>query len=185
VLQPTYPVKTARLILRPFKKDDLTALHSFQSRPDVTRYLPWEPRTRAESAKALAEKIENTDLTEPGQKLSLAVELVETGELIGELTLLWTSAEDGCAEIKVVFHPKHHGKGYAAEATAELLRLGFEDLELHRIMGRCDARNIASASLLEGLGLRREAHRRKGGLVKGVWTDELVYAMLAVEWRRR
>jgi len=33
--------------------------------------------------------------------------------------------------------------------------------------------------------MRREAHLRENELVKGEWTDELVYAMLASEWRRR
>jgi RimJ/RimL family protein N-acetyltransferase len=185
VLQPTYPVKTARLLLRPFTKDDLTALHSFQSRPDVARYLYWEPRSRAETAKALAGKIENTTLTEPGETLSLAVELVETAELIGDLTLHWISSEHRSGEIGFVFNPKHQGHGYAAESATELLRMGFEDLGLHRIIGRCDGRNIPSASLMEGLGMRREAHLRENELVKGEWTDELVYAMLASEWRRR
>lgn len=185
MLQPTYPVKTARLILRPFTKDDLSALHSLQSRPDVTRYLHWEPRTRTETAKTLTEKIGNATLTEPGRHLSIAVELAGTAELIGDLTLDWTSAEHRNGEIGFIFHPKHHGKGYAAEAAAELLRMGFEELGLHRICGRCDARNIPSASLMEGLGMRREAHLRENELVKGEWTDELVYAMLTAEWRGR
>jgi RimJ/RimL family protein N-acetyltransferase len=185
VLQPTYPVKTARLILRRFTRDDLSALHSLQSRPDVARYLGRAPRGRADTARVLAEKIENTAMTVPGDALSIAVELIDTAELIGDLTLTLTSAEDNSGEMKVVFHPKHHGKGYAAEATAELLRLGFEEFGLHRIIGRCDGKNIASASLMEGLGMRREAHLRESELVDGVWKDELVYAMLAVEWQRR
>jgi RimJ/RimL family protein N-acetyltransferase len=185
VLQPTYPIKTARLILRPFTKNDLAAFHSVYSHPDVTRYLNWEPRTRAESAKVLAEKTENTAVAEPGQALALAVELVETGELIGDLTLHWETSEHGNGEIAIVLHPKYQGRGYAAEASAELLRLGFDGLGLHRIFGRCDGRNIASASLMEGLGMRREAHLRENELVKGEWTDELMYAMLATEWGRR
>jgi RimJ/RimL family protein N-acetyltransferase len=185
VLQPAYPVKTARLILRPFTKDDLSALHAFQSRPEVTRYLPWEPRSRVDTGKLLTEKIEHSTLTKPGESMSVAVELVETGELIGDLNLHWVSAEHSSGEISFVFHPKHYGKGYAAEATSELLRMGFEDLQLHRIYGRCDGRNIASASLMEGLGMRREAHLRENELVKGKWTDKLVYAMLVAEWRRR
>ncbi|WP_027944182.1 GNAT family N-acetyltransferase [Amycolatopsis taiwanensis] len=185
MLQPTYPVKTARLILRPFTKDDLSPLHAFQSRPEVTRYLHWEPRSRADTAKALTEKIEHSTLREPGESMSVAVELIETGELIGDLTLRWASAEHRSGELSFIFHPKHYGRGYAAEATTELLRMGFEELGLHRIFGRCDGRNIASASLMEGLGMRREAHLREDELVKGEWTDKLVYAMLAAEWRRR
>lgn len=184
MLQPAYPVKTARLILRPFTKGDLSALHAFQSRPEVTRYLECAPRSRSDTAKTLTAKIEHSTLAEPGDSMSVAVELIETGELIGDLTLSWASAEHSSGEISVVFHPKHYGKGYAAEASTELLRMGFEDLGLHRICGRCHERNIASASLMEGLGMRREAHLRENELVNGEWTDKLVYAMLATEWRR-
>lgn len=185
MLQPTYPIKTARLILRPFAKDDLSSLHAFESRPEVTRYLYWAPRSRADTAKVLTEKIEHSVLSQPGESMSVAVELIETRELIGDLTLHWASAENSSGELSFIFHPKHYGKGYAAEATSELLRMGFEELGLHRIFGRCDGRNIASASLMEGLGMRREAHLREDELVKGEWTDKLVYAMLAAEWRRR
>ena len=63
-----------------------------------------------------------------------------------------------------------------------MLRLGFEGLGLHRIIGRCDGRNAASARAMEKLGMRREAHLRENEIVKGEWTDEMVYAMLRSEW---
>ena len=52
-------------------------------------------------------------------------------------------------------------------------------------MGRCDARNKASARVMERLGLRREAHLIENECIKGEWTDELIYAMLATEWFAR
>jgi RimJ/RimL family protein N-acetyltransferase len=64
-----------------------------------------------------------------------------------------------------------------------MLRLGFDGLGLHRIVGRCDGRNTPSTRLLERLGMRREAHLVQNELVKGEWTDEVVYAMLESEWR--
>jgi RimJ/RimL family protein N-acetyltransferase len=36
---------------------------------------------------------------------------------------------------------------------------------------------------MERLGMRREAHLRENEFIKGEWTDELVYAILADEWR--
>ena len=176
MLRPTYPIKTARLLLRPFTRGDLSAFHAIHSHPDVTRYLSWEPRSRTESAGMLAGKAGQTALTEPGQSLSLAVELVGTRELIGDLTLRWSAEEHGTGEIVVLFHPRHHGRGYAAEAGTELLRLAFEEFGLSRIYGRCDRRNIASASLMEGLGLQRERTPRDD--------SELGYAMAAGEWKR-
>ncbi|WP_020660662.1 GNAT family N-acetyltransferase [Amycolatopsis benzoatilytica] len=183
MLRPDYPINTERLVLRPFKDDDLDALNSFQSRADVARYLYWGPRSRAESAAALAKRIHSSTLSEEGQLLAVAVELAETGQLIGDLNLEYLSAEHRCGEIGFVFHPDHHGKGLAREAARELLRLGFEDLGLHRVIGRCDGRNTASATLMERLGMRQEAHLRENEIVKGVWTDELVYAMLEDEWK--
>ena len=46
-------------------------------------------------------------------------------------------------------HPDHHGRGYAREAAQAALRLGFEGLDLHRIYGRCEPRNTASAALMQ------------------------------------
>jgi RimJ/RimL family protein N-acetyltransferase len=75
--------------------------------------------------------------------------------------------------------------GFATEGSILLLRLGFEVLGLHRIMGSCDARNTGSARVMERLGMRREAHFRESEIFKGEWGDELIYAMLASEWQAR
>ena len=84
-----------------------------------------------------------------------------------------------------MLHPDHHGRGYAAEGAAAMLRRGFERLGLHRIIGRCDGRNTASARGMAKLGMRREAWLRQNEMVKGEWTDEVVYAMLARDWASR
>jgi RimJ/RimL family protein N-acetyltransferase len=66
--------------------------------------------------------------------------------------------------------------------AAEMLRVGFDELGLHRVIGRLDARNAGSAAVLERLGMRREALLVDNEWVKGEWTSELVYALLAAEW---
>jgi len=185
MLRPDFPITTPRLTLRAFTPADLDELNSFQSRADVARYLYWGPRSRAESAAALAKRVHSSSLSKEGQLLAVAVELTETGQLIGDLNLEYLSSEHRQGEIGFVFHPDHHGKGFAAEAATELLRLGFEELGLHRIIGRCDGRNTASATLMERLGMRKEAHLRENEVVKGEWTDELVFAMLEDEWKAR
>src|ERR1700712_64129 len=185
MLRPDYPIKTERLILRPFALDDLDALNAFQSRADVARYLYWGPRSRAESAAALSKRVHSATLQKEGQFLAIAVELASSGKLIGDLNLEYLSSEHRSGEVGFIFHPDFHGQGLAAEAATELLRLGFEDLGLHRIIGRCDGRNTASASLMERLGMREEAHLRENEIVKGEWTDELVFGMLEDEWKAR
>ena len=185
MLHPTYPLLTDRLLLRPFRDDDLDAFHSIQRRPDVVRYLYWEPRTRDESSEMLGRRKLQVAIEKEGDGLHLAAELQTTGVMIAHFSLFYASQDHRQGEVGFVMHPDHHGHGYATEGARLMLRLGFEDLGLHRIIGRCDARNTSSARLLERLGMRREAHQIENAFIKGEWTDELEYAMLDREWATR
>jgi RimJ/RimL family protein N-acetyltransferase len=185
VLKPDYPIVTERLHLRPYTAEDFDALYAIQSRPEVARYLYWDARDRDEVRQALEAKAQCSVLGDEGGSLQLAVVLPESGTLIGDALLMWTSRQHRQGEIGYVFHPDHGGRGYATEAAEVMLRLGFEGLGLHRVVGRLDGRNTASARVLERLGMRREAHLVQNETVKGEWTDEVIYAMLEDEWRAR
>lgn len=179
--KPDYPIRTERLLLRPFTPADHAALHSWQSHPDVVRYLYGGTRTPEETAESLALKCSVTWPAKAGDHLALAVE--RDGEVIGEVVLKWHSEEHRQGEIGYIFHPDHRGRGYATEASRVVLRLAFENLGLHRVTASCDARNEASWRVMERLGMRREAHFRHNEWFKGGWGDEFVYAVLEDEWR--
>lgn len=176
------PILTERLLLRPFTSDDLDALHAMFGDPEVTRYLEHGPLTREAAGELLARITPMTGIDAQRNELRLAVELRATGHVIGDISLWRTSTEHNQGEIGFVLRPDQQGHGYAFEGARELLRIGFEEASLHRIAGRCDAQNVASAALMERLGMRREAHFRENERIKGAWSDELVYAMLASEW---
>ena len=180
-----YPIETDRLLLRPFAEGDFDALLALQSRADVARWLYWEARDAEAVRAALAAKIQETALAGDGDRISLAVVLRDSSEVIGDCTLRQVSAEHRQAEIGFVFHPDHHGRGYATEAARELLRLAFAECGSHRVIGRLEPRNAASAKVLERLGMRLEAHLVENEWVKGEWQSELVYAILEHEWRAR
>ncbi len=179
------PIETDRLTLRRYVENDYDDLLKLQSNPDVTRFLLYDVRTPEQVKEALTGRLADVPMDTDGQALTVAVVLRDTGQHLGEATLFLNSAEHRTGEIGYVFHPESHGHGYAAEATVELLRLGFEELGLHRIIARLDARNTGSVKLLERLGLRQEAHFVLNEYLKGEWTDELVYAMLYSEWDKR
>ncbi|TDB95878.1 GNAT family protein [Actinomadura sp. 7K534] len=185
MLRPAYPIETERLALRPFCADDLEGLYAYQSLPEVARFLYWEPRNMEESRAFLKQKMMASTVEKEGDWLVLAVVRRQTGDLIGEVNLQWRSREHRQGEIGYIFNPAYHGKGFATEAAEVVLRLGFEGLGLHRVVGRLDGRNTASARVLERLGFRREAHLVQNELVKGEWTDEIIYAMLRHEWAAR
>lgn len=185
MFRPEYPIRTERLLLRPFAPGDVDALYAYQRLPEVHRYLYSQARSRAEVEALVAERTGATALTEAGQELHLVAVLADTGELVGHCVFFWRSEQNQKGEIGYTINPAYHGRGLATEAAVALLRLGFEGLGLHRITGHLDARNIASARVLERAGMRREAHLVENEFIKGEWSDELVYAMLRREWDAR
>ena len=185
MLVPVLPIATERMILRPFAPGDLDALVAIHGDERVVRYLPWGVRDRAELAGVLEEKARRTRVEREGDGLNLAGVDAETGDLVADLSLMWRSAEHRQGEVGYILHPAHEGHGYATEGARAMLALGFDGLGLHRIYGRIDARNDASARVLERLGMRREAHLVENEHLKGEWTDEVVYALLAREWVTR
>ncbi len=183
-LWPSYPLRTERLDLRPHRPDDLEDLFAFHSRPEVVRYVPWPLRDREQTKAALQVKLGQVALTAPGQWLVLAIELRETGTVIGEVLLKWASDTDRQGEIGFALHSDFHGRGLAAEAARAVLRLGFEDLGLHRICGVCIEGNVSSVRLLERLGMRLEGRLTQSVFFKGEWADQLVLAMVEDDWRQ-
>ena len=185
MFRPTLPLETDRLTLRPFQDGDAEALYAIQRRPDVTRYLYWGPRSRADVRRMIERRKRLIGFERTGDALLLAATLPASGALIGDVMLRWLSEEHSQGEVGFVLHPDHHGHGYATEMSAAMLEVGFQGLGLHRIIGRCDARNAASARVMERLGMLREAHFVENEFIKGEWAGELVYAILADQWAAR
>ena len=176
------PVHTARLTLRPFQSGDLDDVFAYMSRQEVVRYLYGGVKDRAEAQEALARWMAASSMTQAGERLVLAVTPQGGQRVMGEVMLMWRNQEHQQAELGYVFHPDFQGQGFAREAAAAMLGLGFREFGFQRIYARCDARNTASYKVMERLGMRREAHFIHNEFIKGEWSDELQYAILQTEW---
>ena len=179
------PIRTERVRMRLLTEADIDAVHSYQSREDVCRYLLFEPRDRETVAAKIREHATHSRLASDGDYLQLAVERVADGRVLGDMYITVKSAENSIIELGWTFHPDAHGQGYASECAAALLRLSFERLAAHRVMAELDPRNEGSVRLCERLGMSKEAHFREDLRFKGEWADTGVYAILDREWRAR
>ena len=184
-LHSDYPLRTDRLLLRPFTRGDVDAVYEYRRREDVARYLFDVALSREECALAIQQRIGQTALEQEDDKIILAVELPQTGALVGEITLILRSLDARQGEIGWIFNPDYQGNGYATEAATALLDLAFGPGDMHRVMARCDVRNDPSWRLMERLGMRREAHFREHAIFKGEWDQEYIYAILRREWLGR
>ena len=178
------PLRTSRLVLRRFDAADLDAYHAYHSLPETARFLPGEAKSYTKSMESVG-KYANFVFEKEGDWICLAVEAADApGVLLGEVVLKWLP---GCgqAEIGWSLAPEARGRGIGAEAAGALLKLGFADLGFHRIDAKLDELNTASAALCERLGMRLESRQVDKWHYKGTWATELVYAVLAEEWRAR
>jgi RimJ/RimL family protein N-acetyltransferase len=176
-------IATERLLLRRFRAADAPILAAYRSDPAVARYQSWDapfPLLRAETAVA------NFTASDPDQAgwFQYAIEHAAEKTLIGDVAVhLHDNLQQ--AEIGFTLAPAYQKQGYATEAVGAVLDRLFRVQGLHKVTGECDARNTPSAALMERLGFTREGHLRQQTWIKGEWTDDLIYGLLAQEWLLR
>jgi RimJ/RimL family protein N-acetyltransferase len=179
------PLTTPRLILRPFRLDDVATLHAYRSDPVARRFQGWGDWTFERSERFVAAVSASPPLQRGGWG-QIALELrAPDGALAGHIGDLGVHL-DGAgrqAEIGVTLAPAARGRGYASEGLDALLALLFGDLGLHRVTALTDADNRDVMRLLARLGFRREAHYVESFDDGGVWRDEFAFALLARTWR--
>ncbi|MEU4444480.1 GNAT family protein [Actinosynnema sp. NPDC050801] len=170
---------TERLVLRPFGAADATAFAAYRSDPEVARYQGWQAPFSLAQAEEFVRDVAAADPTAPGW-YQFAVEA--DGVLVGDVGV-GLHENRMQAEIGYTLATAHQGRGYAAEAVRRVLAYLFEVRGVHRVSAECDARNTRSARLLARLGFRQEGHRVQATWIKGEWTDDLLFGLLAEEWR--
>jgi RimJ/RimL family protein N-acetyltransferase len=173
-------MESARLVLRRFTPADAPALAAYRSDPEVSRYQGWEAPVPLAEAEPLAASFSAGDPRAPGW-FQYAVERRDVPGLIGDVGVC--RSEDGRqAVLGFTFAPEFQGHGYATEAVARIVGFLLAEEKLHRLSAGCDARNVRSAKLLERVGFRREGHLVQSLWMKGEWTDDVLFGLLASEY---
>jgi RimJ/RimL family protein N-acetyltransferase len=173
-------LETERLVLRRFAPEDATTLAAYRSDPNVSRYQSWDSPVPVERARLLVAELSAGDPRDDGW-FQYAMERKDQPGLIGDVGVC---RRDGGRQAELGFSlaAEHQGHGYASEAVRRLLEHLLVEEGLHRVAASCDARNVRSARLLERVGFRREGHLVASTWIKGEWTDDLLYGVLAREW---
>ena len=171
-------IKTERLLIRPFKEDDLEDLYGIYMDEKTCRYLLHDAWNKDNKHQHFQKILNNDSLSEKG-KLNLAC--VKDDKVTGNISIMKADMKE-TLEIGYVFDPACRGLSYSDEALKAVIAYLFRECGVHRIFANMDARNSASAALCERLGMRKEAHFIKDYWNKGEWTDSCIYAVLADEF---
>ena len=172
---------TERLLLREFEESDWETLLAYQSDPLYLQYNPWTSRTE-EDVRHFVQTFISWREEQPRNKFQLAIVLPAEGRLIGNCGIRMRSSYAMDADIGYELDCRYWGNGYATEAAHALLTFGFSELRVHRIWAHCVAENVASAHVLEKVGMQREGRLRENEWMKGRWWDTLLYAVLEHEY---
>jgi RimJ/RimL family protein N-acetyltransferase len=179
----TLPIRTDRLIIRRFTFADIDDIIRFTSHPSVAAETTNIPREDRDKMMEYIETQSGYTLFETRACVDLAVELKETGVVIGLLSLISNGMRQ--AEIGWGFGIDYRGQGLATEAARRLIDYAFEECGYHRIFAGTIFTNTRSWRMMERLGMRKEARFVKAhapATPGGEWIDTVRYAILAEEW---
>jgi len=148
-------LETERLIVRKWRECDVSCYMTLAKDVGYNCFsLPGQFLVSgAEEAKGrIRERMNLFDERKLGK---FPVFLKQTEEFIGTCGLAPYNL-DGCEEVELGYRLclKYWGKGYAKEAAAVVLRHGFEELNLQRVIGFAIPQNKASLKILEELGFQ-------------------------------
>ena len=118
------------------------------------------------------------------KRFTFSVELIDGNEFIGLIGINSGKEHYKNAEVWFQYDYKFWNNGYATESLRKIIDFGFENLKLHRIEAGCAIENIGSISVLEKVGMFREAHTRKLLPLKSGWSDNYGYAILSTDERK-
>jgi len=146
-------METTRLILREYTQDDLESIHQYSGDPEVLRYMLWGPNSRNDTLEFI-EMCINESTEKPRRIYNFAIQLKETGELIGGISL---SLHHDEGEIGWILNKRFWRQSYGTEAAQAMIRFGFESLNLNTITATCDAENTGSYRIMIKCGMTQTA----------------------------
>jgi ribosomal-protein-alanine N-acetyltransferase len=176
ILEPQ-PWSTARLTLRPVRLEDVAAVHSYASNPEVTKYLVFPThRSASDAEEFLLRAIERNSV--PGASRTFLIERSADGIGMGVFDLRPMGAR---VEIGYVLDQRFWGQGYMTEALHEAITLLLAHPQIYRVESNHDVENPASGRVMQKAGMTREGVMRRHTVLVNLSAeprDMILYAVV-------
>ena len=172
-------LKTERLLLRPFRLEDLDDVFEYPRDPEWAKYL-WtlpQPYTREDAEEFVARAVISTWETNP----IFAIAMDST--VIGAIWLTIHMADE-TASVGYNIARRNWGKGLATEAAQGVIEWGFQEYHLAKFYATADLRNKRSQRVMAKLGMTREGVLRSHVEGRGTRVDVVYYGLLREEWKK-
>ncbi len=172
--------------LRAFEPSDADVLHAVSFDTESQRLGSRQVRYPGSLASARKQNEEQATHDSPdGYTFRLAIEALESGELVGDVGTHQAEPLHGVFSYGVRVFREHRGKGYASEAIVLLLRYCFLELRMHKANAGVWSFNEASLALQRKLGFIEEGRLRDNIFSNGAHHDEYRFGMTDAEFLAR
>jgi ribosomal-protein-alanine N-acetyltransferase len=166
-------LRTARLLLRPFRLADVEAIARYATDEEYRRYLsPTHPGPE----EFVAHNVAADWAVERPWVITLE------GVVVGSV-FLGINSEDDAAELACLVATAFWRQKIGYEASCAAIEHAFVELDLSKVVARSDSRHEASIRLMTKLGMRSDgvasSHRARP---KGERVDEVIYELLRTDW---
>jgi RimJ/RimL family protein N-acetyltransferase len=156
-VSPPQVLETARLILRPPRMDDGTAIFQrYQTDLEVTRYLMWRPVSSIDQTRRFLRQRRAAWKT--GETFAYALTLRGDDSVIGMIEI---RVREHSASLGYVLAKAYWNNGYMTEAVQAATDWALDQPSIYRVWAVCDVENPASARVLEKAGFHREGILRR------------------------
>lgn len=170
-------LRSARLLLRPFRADDQEQFSAFVDDPAYRRFLgPNHPN---------AEQLVANNVAVDWQREHSWVICLD-GDVVGSI-FLGVDLGDQIAELACLLSPSIWGQDIAGEASRAVVDYAFGKLDyVGKVFARAAADNAASRRAMEKAGMLQEGLLRAHRLdVQGNRVDEVLYGFTREDWAVR
>ena len=176
----TRTITTPRLILRRFCREDAGDMYrNWTSDREVTRYLTWPPHSSAEVTGMLLTQW--IDRYEDGSYFNWAIQHKESGDVIGNISVVRVDEAIDSAEIGYCLSRTYWGRGIMPEALRAVTAYLFDTAEINRVWAGHDVENPKSGRVMEKAGMKPEGILRAFGRNNRGICDMAVYSILRDE----
>lgn len=148
-------IRTPRLRLRPPNLADASAVFTaYGADPEVVRFMPWSAHQTVDESEAYLQA-----RLEWCQQGTHQYWLITTDTQVRGM--IGTHTVDHAVEVGFILGQASWGRGFATEALQAILNLELGQPGIYRVWGYCDVDNLASARVMEKVGMTREGLLRR------------------------
>ena len=177
----TKTIETERLILRKFRREDVTAaFRNWCSDEKVTEFLRWPAHRDVETTGRILDdwirQSENDDFYQ------WAIVLKELGEPVGTISVVEKKEDLNILHIGYCIGSRWWHRGITSEAFSAVIPYLFLEVGANRIESQHDPDNPRSGAVMKKCGLRYEGTLRQADSSNRGIVDACMYSILKDEW---